>query len=78
MVHVDNDSNYCLAVYEGINAKGKRKMRFKVITNLDAARKLNSHAAVKEDIIPLSDGDGFDLKYFLRTGDMVLLYENSP
>lgn len=73
-LHVANDSNYCLCIYEG-NITGKKiKRSFKIVNLLEAAR---SHKSGK-DIYPLSDKDGLPLKWKLRVGDMVLFYEKTP
>jgi CRISPR-associated endonuclease Csn1 len=71
--HVDNLGNYCLAIYEGCDAKGKTKRSFKLINNLSA---IKSHKS--GEIIPLSDDNEYPLKWTLKVGRMVLLYEKSP
>ncbi len=72
--HVANESNYAYVVFEGLNAKGKVKRSFNVITNLEAvrARKLG-----KETIYPASDSNGYPFIFALHTGTMVLFYENN-
>lgn len=72
--HVANDSNYCLCIYEGNIGGKKPKRSFKLINLLEAAQ---SHR-YGERIIPLSDKDCNLLKWKLRIGDMVILYENNP
>ncbi len=72
--HAVNDSNYCLGIYVGNDAKGKQKRSFKLVNNLDAI-----NAARKgELILPLSDANDLPLKWTLKVGTMVLMYENSP
>lgn len=75
--YVVNDGNYCMAVYEGVDDKGKRKRSFKIVNNLAAANYYNGKTADKY-VVPLSDEYDYPLKYILRTGTMVLFYEKSP
>lgn len=74
--HVVNDANYCMAVYEGTTARGKCVRTYEVVNNLDAARIFNGKGK-RDTIAPLSDGKGYPLKWILKTGTMVLFYENS-
>ena len=78
--HVTNDSNYCMAIYEGADSRGKTKRSFEIVSNLEAARffKASSDKAVRPDLVPLSDTHGYPLKCILKTGTMVLFYEHSP
>ena len=78
--HVTNDSNYCMAIYEGADSRGKTKRSFEIVSNLEAARyfKASSDKAVRPDLVPLSDTNGYPLKCILKTGTMVLFYEHSP
>lgn len=75
--HVVNDSNYCMAIYEGADARGKIKRGFKIVNNLDAAKFFNGKTD-RFDIVDQSDGNDYPLKWILKTGTMVLFYENSP
>lgn len=75
--HVANDGNYCMAIYEGVDAKGKIKRSFQIVNNLEAAKFYNGKTN-HYDLVPQSDGNDYPLKYILRTGTMVLFYENSP
>lgn len=75
--HVANDSNYCMAIYEGTDAKGKTKRSFKLVNNLDAAAYFNGKSG-RDHLVPQSDANDYPLKCILRTGTMVLFYENSP
>lgn len=72
--HVANDSNYCMAIYEGINDKKKVKRSYLIINNIDAVTKKKAGEA----LYPLSDNDGMPLKWVLKIGTMVLFYEKSP
>lgn len=72
--HVINDSNYCMAIYEGTNDKGKTKRSFTILNNLEAIKRTKSG----QELIPLSDSNGLPLKWILKTGTLVLFYEKSP
>ncbi len=78
--HVANDGNYCMAVYEGTDAKGKIKRSFEIVSNLEAAQffKVSTDRDSRPDLVPLSDENGYPLKCILKSGTMVLFYENSP
>lgn len=78
--HVANDGNYCMAIYEGRDKKGKTKRTFELVSNFEAAQyfKASADRAARPDLIPLADANGFPLKCILKTGTMVLFYENSP
>lgn len=73
--HVANDSNYCMAIYEG-EVRGKIKRSFEIVSNLDAALFYNGKS--DNDTLVPRQKDGLHLKYILRTGTMVLFYETSP
>lgn len=72
---VANDSNYCMAIYEG-EKNGKLKRDFEVINNLEAVL-LRKQGEYSRDLIP-DRKNGFLLKNLIKVGTMVLLYENSP
>ena len=78
--HVANDSNYCMAIYEGKNTKGQLKRTFEIISNLEAARyfKRSTDKASRPDLVPQRDANGYPLRWLLKTGTMVLFYEQSP
>lgn len=77
---VANEGNYCMAIYEGQDKKGKPKRTFELVNNLEAARyfKAGADREARPDMVPLADANGFPLKCILKTGTMVLFYENSP
>ena len=75
--YVVNDGNYCMAIYEGVDAKGKTKRSFQIVNNLEAAKFYNDKIS-RYDLVPQSDENDFPLKCILRTGTMVLFYEKSP
>lgn len=69
--------NYCMAIYEGLDNKGKVKRSYNLISNLEAAKFYNGKTS-RYDLVPQSDENDFPLKCILRAGTMVLFYENSP
>ena len=76
-LHVKNDGNYCMAVYEGNNDKGKVIRSYKLVNNLDAVNYYNGKTGL-DSLVPYSDERDLPLKCILRTGTMVLFYEKSP
>lgn len=78
-VFVKNDSNYLAAVYEGKNAKGKIIREFLFYNNLEAARHFRKSGGERElSVVPEKSENGLKLKYILKTGTMLLLYEDTP
>ena len=69
--------NYCMAIYEGLDNKGKVKRSYNLISNLEAAKFYNGKTS-RYDLVLQSDENDFPLKCILRAGTMVLFYENSP
>ena len=78
--HVVNDGNYCMAIYEGADKKGKPKRSFEIVNNLEAAEyfKRGADRTSRPDLVPQSDANGYPLKCILKTGTMVIFYENTP
>lgn len=76
-VNVKNDSNYCMAIYEGTNERGKIARSFCIVNNLDAAKFYNGKTS-SNSVVPLSDDNDLPLKCVLKIGTMLLFYENSP
>ena len=78
--HVANDSNYCMAIYEECNRKGQVKRSFEIVNNMKAAKyfKRSSDKLMRPCLVPQTNENGFPLKWLLKTGTMVLFYENSP
>lgn len=76
--HVANDSNYIMGIYVGTDKKGKEKRTFELVNSLDAVRFYNS-GVLKQgiDLLPNEDSNGYALKWKLKIGTMVLLYENT-
>ena len=74
--HVANDGNYCMAIYEGTDTKGRIKRSFALLNNLEAAKFYNGKTS-RYYLVEQSDTNDYTLKYILRTGTMVLFYEKS-
>lgn len=75
-----NDSNYCMAIYEGIDAKGKINRSNILINNLDSGsyyKKSNLDNKIYP-IAPEKDENNNPLKYILTKGKMVLIYDKTP
>ena len=76
-LHVKNDGNYCMAIYEGNNDKGKIVRSYKLVNNLDAVHYFNGKTGL-DSLVSYSDERDLPLKCILKTGTMVLFYEKSP
>ena len=76
-LHVKNEGNYCMAIYEGNNDKGKIVRSYKLVNNLDAVHYFNGKTGL-DSLVPYSDEKDLPLKCILKTGTMVLFYEKSP
>lgn len=79
--HVQNDRNYMMAIYVGKDKKGKEKREFELVNNITAAnfyRRSNDKIPTDNQLVPLYSKSGYELRYKLMIGTMVLLYENSP
>ena len=79
--HVQNDRNYMMAIYVGQDKRGKEKREFELVNNITAAnfyRRSNDRVPTDNQLVPLFSKSGFELRYKLKIGTMVLLYENSP
>lgn len=75
-LHVKNDGNYCMAIYEGNNDRGKAIRSYKLVNNLDAVQYFNGKTG-HDNLVPYSDEKDLPLKCILKTGTMVLFYEKS-
>lgn len=75
--YVANDGNYCMAIYEGCDNKGRTKRSFEIVSNLNASKFFNKKSD-GQHIVPLSDNNDYPLKYIVKCGTMVLFYEKSP
>lgn len=79
--HVQNDRNYLMAIYVGQDKKGKEKREFELVNNITAAkfyRRSNDKVPTDNQLVPLYSKSGYELRYKLKIGTMVLLYENNP
>ena len=79
--HVQNDRNYMMAIYVGHDKKGKEKREFELVNNITAAnfyRRSNDRVPTDGQLVPLFSENGYELRYKLKIGTMVLLYENGP
>ena len=79
--HVQNDRNYMMAIYVGQDNKGKEKREFELVNNITAAnfyRRSNDRVPTDNQLVPLFSKSGYELRYKLKIGTMVLLYENNP
>lgn len=76
-LNVKNDGNYCMAIYEGNDGKGKVIRSYKLVNNLDAVNYFNGKTGL-DSLVPQSDANDLPLKCILKTGTMVLFYEKSP
>jgi len=87
---VKNDGNYCMAIYEGRDKKGKIKRDFEIVSNLKAGEhvKLSMRKVLRpqgiglyEGLFPATKNSGnveMPLKAVIKTGTMVILWEKSP
>lgn len=74
-IHVKNDSNYCMAIYEQ-EMKGKTKRDFALANMLDAATYFRrSTPSTSRPLFPEKSAKDYPLKQTFKIGDMVLLYE---
>lgn len=77
--HVANDSNYCMAIYEGRDQRDKLKRSFKLVSNFEAAQyfKQSTDKNGVAELVSQSDAMDYPLNWILKVGTMVLFYENS-
>lgn len=75
--YVTNDENYVMAIYEGVE-KGKTAREYKLVSNLAAAQRLKKSVKEREEVVPAKSPKGFSLRYVLRKGLHVILYEHTP
>lgn len=78
--HAKNDGNYCMAIYEGIDKKGKILRSNQLINIIDAGKyfRLSNDDKKVYPIAPEKDENLNPLKYILTKGKMVLMYDKSP
>ncbi len=84
--HVMNDGNYLMAIYEGMDKKGKIIRDFKIVNTLESgeilklSNKPNTSQLVKPFMIKGKGEKQIDisLKATIKKGTMVLFYKDSP
>lgn len=78
--HAKNDGNYCMAIYEGLDKKGKISRSNQLINLIDAGKyfRLSNEDKKLYPIAPEKDENLNPLKYILTKGKMVLIYDKSP
>lgn len=78
--HVTTDKNYAMAIYVGHDKRGKEKRAFNIISNLAACNyfKKSTDKNLPDNSLISPSKNGFSLRYVLKKGTMVLLYENNP
>ena len=79
-VYAQNDENYCMAIYEGLDKKGNVKRSCLLINMFEAGKyfKLSNNDKINYPIAPEKDENELPLKYILTKGKMVLMYDKSP
>ncbi len=82
-IHVKNDQNYLLAVYQGLDKKNNVVRTYELVNLLDTAKlsKFSSKNTNKQTLVPENSTKGklqLPLAYILKTGMSVLFYENTP
>jgi CRISPR-associated endonuclease Csn1 len=66
-VYGQNDGNYCMSIYEGLDKKGKIQRSHILVNNMEAGKyfKLSNDSKKYYPISPEKDRNGFPLKYVL-------------
>ena len=81
-VYAQNDENYAMAIYEGLDKKGRMKRSFEIINNKEAGAYYKLSNKDFNQNYPIvsnpHDQTNFPLKYLLKKGLMVLFYKESP
>jgi CRISPR-associated endonuclease Csn1 len=77
-VYGQNDENYAMAIYEGVDKKGKIKRVYEIVNNIDAGKFYRLSNSIKNNpLVPYLHLDtNYPLRYVLKKGDMVLFFEN--
>lgn len=80
--HVQNQTNYCMAIYEGQDKKGNPDRAFELINTLDAGSyfKLSNKSQREQyQLYPEKHREtGYPFKFMLTKGQLALLYVESP
>lgn len=79
--YVENDSNYAMAIYEGV-VEGKVERKYELVNSIDAARfyKRSTDRSDFPELVPIQSQSPYNLpiRCLLRIGTMVLLWEKHP
>jgi CRISPR-associated endonuclease Csn1 len=78
--YVTNDGNYMMLIFSKINNKGREIREHVVINSLEATEVIKSHKRTQNGKVAWESyysKEGYDLIYKLKSGTMVLLYENN-
>ena len=77
-LHVANDRNYCMIVFEK-SKSNKIDRKIVIVSNLEAVTLLKeTDVPLNEKLSKLSPGEGYNFRYFLKTGTLVMFYRESP
>lgn len=77
-IYAQNDQNYAMAIYEGIDKKGNVKRSFELVNFIDAGNyyKLSSKDNNDNSLVPLVHlKSQLRLKYEVKKGDLVFFYK---
>ena len=77
--HVKNEGNYMLAIYEDV-VKGKVRRDYELVKTIEAADyyRRSTDKSERLSLVPERSLKGFPLKWNLKIGQHVILYEISP
>ena len=77
--HVKNEGNYMLAIYEDV-VKGKVRRDYELVKTIEAAEyyRRSTDKSERMSLVPERSPKGFPLKWKLKIGQHVILYETSP
>ncbi|WP_088397834.1 type II CRISPR RNA-guided endonuclease Cas9 [Flavobacterium oreochromis] len=79
-VYGQNDENYAMAIYEGVDKKGNVKRGFEMLNYMDAGNYFKKSNDLKNEnpIVPnLHFKSQLPLKYIIKKGDLVLFYKEN-
>jgi len=75
-VHVVNEGNYMMAIYEGKDENKNLKRDFTVVNNLEAGKYFTGK--IDNPIYDNHQNSGYPIKCVLKIGTKVILWENNP
>lgn len=79
-VYAQNDENYAMAIYEGLDKKGNVKRSFESVNYMDAGAyfKLSNKKNNSNSLVPITHlKSQLPLKYLIKKGDLVLFYKEN-